>query len=182
MQLNSQKSGSSSLYSILLLLLLVVKKRLLVVGRLRLWPEATQAHPLKPAHLPLHCQPTSSLEKEIKMNHQLTHSLAQNVISARRYKDNHQITGKTGNRSIPSKRGKDILSAITAKRAFDKYPMPSKRYNHIKLTITAKRAFRGMAGLAVLYPSVVDYMDLRLKTPSRCLLGDLRGYSVNLCR
>ena len=45
MQLNSQKSGSSSLYSILLLLLLVVKKRLLVVGRLCLWPEATQAQP-----------------------------------------------------------------------------------------------------------------------------------------
>jgi len=62
--------------------------------------------------------------------------------------------------------------AITANRAFDINPMPSRRYNHIHQisdknilsAITAKRAFRGMAGLAVLYPSVVDYIDRRLKT------------------
>lgn len=71
---------------------------------------------------------------------------------SKRYKYNHQITGKTGSRSITAKRNKDILSAITAKRAFDINPMPSRR------------AFRGMAGLAVLYPSVVDWMDWGLKT------------------
>jgi hypothetical protein len=74
---------------------------------------------------------------------QLNQSLVQNIIPAKRYKDTHQITGKTGNRSIPPKRGKDIL-----------------------LAITANRAFQGMAGLAVLYPSVVDYIDWGMKTLS----------------
>ena len=114
------------------------------------------------------------------MNHQLNrltggtditqpnHLLVINPMPPKRYKYNHQITNK------------NILSAITAKRAFDKYPMPSKRYNHIKLTITAKRAFRGMAGLAVLYPSVLDYIGQAVKDSPVCLLGDFRGYSVLL--
>jgi hypothetical protein len=147
-QLNSQKSGSVCPYNI--------KHTLLSVGgkavssgtlALSLWPLAGhtgKAHPLKPAHLPLHCQPTSSLDWENKINHQpnrltgrtgitqLTHSLVQNIIPVRRYKYNHQI----------------ILDSV------------SLRLN----SITAKRAFRGMAGLAVLYPSVVDYIDRRLKT------------------
>jgi len=50
------------------------------------------------------------------------------------------------------------LNLITAKRAFDTYPMPSKR------------AFRGMAGLAVLYPSVVDYIGWAVKDSPVCLL------------
>ena len=61
---------------------------------------------------------------------------------SKRYKYNHQITDK------------NILSAITAKRAFDINPMPSKR------------AFQGMVGLAVLYPSVVDYIGWTPGTPS----------------
>lgn len=73
-------------------------------------------------------------KRGIKQIHSPNRPLAQNVISARRYKYNHQIIDK------------NILSAITANRAFDENPMPSKR------------AFRGMAGLAVLYPSVVDYI------------------------
>jgi hypothetical protein len=147
-QLNSQKSGSVCPYNI--------KHTLLSVGgkavssgtlALSLWPLAGhtgKAHPLKPAHLPLHCQPTSSLDWENKINHQpnrltgrtgitqLTHSLVQNIIPVRRYKYNHQI----------------ILDSV------------SLRLN----SITARRAFRGMAGLAVLYLSVVDCIGWRVKT------------------
>ena len=75
-------------------------------------------------------------------NTQLNQSLVINPMPPKRYKYNHQITDKTGSRSI------------TAKRAFDENPIPSER------------AFRGMAGLAVLYLSVVDYIDRMLKTPS----------------
>ena len=52
-----------------------------------------------------------------------------------------------------------INRTITAKRAFDKYSIPSKR------------AFKGMAGLAVLYPSVVDYIDRTLGTLSASSTG-----------
>ena len=147
MQLNSQKSGSVCPYNI--------KHTLLSVGgkavssgtlALSLWPltgHTGKAHPLKPAHLPLHCQPTSSLDWENKINHQLTHSLVQNIIPVRRYKYNHQIILD----SVSLR-----LNSITARRAFDENPMPSRR------------AFRGMAGLAVLYPSVVDYIVWSLKT------------------
>ena len=74
MQLNSQKSGSVCPY--------IGKHTLLSVGgqavssgtlALSLWPltgHTGKAHPLKPAHLPLHCQPTSSLDWENKINHQ----------------------------------------------------------------------------------------------------------------
>ena len=105
---------------------------------------------------------------------------------------NHQINRLTGGTDItqpthslvinpmPSKRYNHITPTITAKRAFDMNPMPSKRYNHIKLTITANRAFRGMAGLAVLYPSVVDYIGWVVKNSPVYLLGDFRGYPVNL--
>jgi len=57
-----------------------------------------------------------------------------------------------------------INRTITAKRAFDMDPMPSKRYKDKVRSITAKRAFRGMAGLAVLYPSVVDCIGWMIKT------------------
>lgn len=145
MQLNSQKSGSVCPYNIKHTLLLVGGKAVSSgTLALSLWPLAGhtgKAHPLKPAHLPLHCQPTSSLDWENKMNHQLnrltggtditqpTHSLVINPMPSKRYKDNHQITDK------------NTLSAITA-----------------------NRAFRGMAGLAVLYLSMVDCIGWRLKT------------------
>lgn len=60
---------------------------------------------------------------------------------------------------ILTRRYKDRVRSITAKRAFDINPMPSKR------------AFRGMAGLAVLYPSVVNYIGWRLKTLSASYTG-----------
>ena len=159
MQLNSQKSGSVCPYNIKHTLLSVGGKAV-SSGRLALslWPltgHTGKAHPLKPAHLPLHCQPTSSLDWENKINHQpnrltgrtgitqLTHSLVQNIIPVRRYKYNHQIILD----SVSLR-----LNSITARRAFDENPMPSRR------------AFRGMAGLAVLYPSVVDYIVWSLKT------------------
>ena len=81
-----------------------------------------------------------------------------NPMPSRRYNHIHQISDK------------NILSAITAKRAIDENPIPSKR------------AFRGMAGLAVLYPSVLDYIGQAIKGSPVCLLGDFRGYSVNLCQ
>ena len=104
------------------------------------------------------------------MNHQINHLLRKKYILVRRYKYNHQISDK------------NILSAITANRAFDKYPMPSKRYKDKVRSITANRAFRGMAGLAVLYPSVLDYIGQAVKDALSVLYGALRGYSVNLCR
>jgi len=88
--------------------------------------------------------------------------------SKRRLKPIHQpnrLTGRTGiTRSRHLSASLNIiaqiildsvslrLNSITAKRAFDMNPIPSKR------------AFRGMAGLAVLYPSVVDYIGWRVKT------------------
>lgn len=148
MQLNSQKSGSVCPYN--------RKHTLLSVGgkavssgtlALSLWPltgHTGKAHPLKPAHLPLHCQPTSSPDWEVKFNiTQLNHSLRKKYIPVRRYKYIHQII-----LYLVSLR----INSITAKRAFDENSIPSKR------------AFRGMAGLAVLYPSVVDCMGWRLKT------------------
>ena len=133
---------------------------------LSLWPltgHTGKAHPLKPAHLPLHCQPTSSPDWENKINiTQPNHSLRKKYIPVRRYKYIHQII-----LYLVSLR----INSITAKRYKDRVG-----------SITAKRAFRGMAGLAVLCPSVVDCMDWKGKTLSRCLPDDFRGYSVNLCR
>jgi len=83
---------------------------------------------------------------------------------------------------MPSKRYNHITPTITAKRAFDGNPMPSKRCKDRVRSITARRAFRGMAGLAVLYPSVVDYIGQAVKDALSVLYGALRGYSVNLCR
>ena len=78
---------------------------------------------------------------------QPNHSLVQNIkVESKIFKQTFDMD------LIPSKRYKDKARSITAKRAFDINPMPSKR------------AFRGMAGLAVLYPSVVDYIDRMLKT------------------
>ena len=157
MQLNSQKSGSVCPYNI--------KHTLLSVGgkavssgtlALSLWPLAGhtgKAHPLKPAHLPLHCQPTSSLDWENKINHQpnrltgrtgitqLTHSLVINPMPSKRYKYSVGSLVTYYTRSITAKMDKNILSAITAKRAFQR-----------------------MAGLAVLCLSVVDCIGLRVKT------------------
>ena len=85
-----------------------------------------------------------------------------NPMPSKRYKDRV--------RSIMAKRDKNILSAITAKRTFDENPIPSKR------------AFRGMAGLAVLYPSVVDCIGQAVKDSPVCLLGDYSGYLEIICR
>jgi hypothetical protein len=78
---------------------------------------------------------------------QPTHSLVQNIISARRYK---YLVGSLVTYYTRS---------ITAKRAFDENPIPSRR------------AFQGMAGLAVLYPSVVDCIGWSLKTLSASSTG-----------
>jgi hypothetical protein len=98
-----------------------------------------QAHSkrrLKPIHQPNRLTGRTNIT-------QPTQSLVQNIRPARRYKYNHQITDKNILSAITAKRNKDILSAITA-----------------------NRAFRGMAGLAVLYPSVVDYIGWMIGTLS----------------
>jgi len=125
-----------------------------------------QAHSkrrLKPIHQPNRLTGRTGIT-------QPTHSLVINPMPPKRYKYNHQITGKNILSAITAKRNKDILSAITAKRAFDMNPMPSKR------------AFQGMAGLAVLYPSVVDYIGKAIKDSPVCLLGDYSGYLEIICR
>jgi len=135
-QLNSQKSGSVCPYNI--------KHTLLSVGgkavssgtlALSLWPltgHTGKAHPLKPAHLPLHCQPTSSLDWENKINHQpnrltgrtgitqLTHSLVQNIIPVRRYKYSVGSLVTYYTRSITARRDKDILSDNHSKSGIPK--------------------------------------------------------------
>jgi len=75
-------------------------------------------------------------------------SLVINLMPAKRYKYSVGSLVTYYTRSITAKRGKDILSAITA-----------------------KRAFQGMAGLAVLYPSVVEYIGWRVKTLSASSTG-----------
>jgi hypothetical protein len=87
------------------------------------------------------------------MNHQLNQSLVQYI------RAESKIFKQTFD-----------MNLITAKRAIDRNPMPSRR------------AFRGMAGLAVLYPSVVDYIGQAIKDALSALYGDLGGYPVNLCR
>ena len=107
------------------------------------------------------------------MNHQLNQSLVQYI------RAESKIFKQTFD-----------MNLITANRAFDINPIPSKRYNHIHQisdknilsAITAKRAFIGMAGLAVLYPSVLDYIGQAIKDALSALYGDLGGYPVNLCR
>jgi hypothetical protein len=99
--------------------------------------------------------------------------------SKRRLKPIHQsnrLTGRTGitqpthslviNIKAESKIFKQTfdMNLIPAKRAFDINTIPSKRYKDKVRSITANRAFQGMAGLAVLYPSVVDYIVWSLKT------------------
>ena len=91
-------------------------------------------------------------------NTQLNQSLVINPMPPKRYKYNHQITDKTGSRSI------------TAKRAFDENPIPSER------------AFRGMAGLAVLYPSVVGLYRSDAKDALSVLCGDLNAIYGIICR
>ena len=80
--------------------------------------------------------------------------------SIRRLKPIHQsnrLTGRTGITQLIHSLVQNIISA--------------RRYNHINLTITANRAFQGMAGLAVLYPSVVDCIGWSLKTLSASSTG-----------
>ena len=94
------------------------------------------------------------------MNHQLTYSLVQNI----------KVESKIFKQTFD-------MDLITANRAFDINPIPSKRYKDRVRSITAKRAFRGMAGLAVLYPSVLDYIGQAVKDALSALYGDFRGYS-----
>ena len=84
--------------------------------------------------------------------------------SIRRIKQIHSLNRLTGRTGIT--RSKD-LSAINMSKQYQYIISQSIRLVAIRYqrghsmeitSITAKRAFRGMAGLAVLYPSVVDWM------------------------
>jgi len=73
--------------------------------------------------------------------------------SIRRLKPIHQLNRLTGRTGI-TRPNQSLVQNI----------IPLKRYEDKVRSITARRAFRGMAGLAVLYPSVVDYIGWRVKT------------------
>ena len=88
---------------------------------------------------------------------------------------NHQLNRLTGGTGITRSRHLSASLNIIAQIILDSV---SLRLN----SITAKRAFRGMAGLAVLYPSVVDYIGQAIKDALSALYGDLGGYPVNLRR
>jgi hypothetical protein len=98
---------------------------------------------------------------------------------------NHQLNRLTGRTGI-TQPTHSLVQYIRAeskmfKQTFDMNLIPARRAFDIN-SIPSKRAFRGMAGLVGLYPSVVDYIGQAIKDSPVCLLGDLRGYSVNLCR
>lgn len=95
--------------------------------------------------------------------------------SIRRLKPIHQLNRLTGRTGI-TQPTHALVQNIKAeskifKQTFDMNLIPAKRYNHINLTITANRAFQGMAGLAVLYLSVVDCIGWSLKTLSASSTG-----------
>jgi len=78
--------------------------------------------------------------------------------SIRRIKPIHSLNRLTGRTGItqpnhPLAQNIKVESKIF-KQTFDMDLI----HKHIVRSITANRAFRGMAGLAVLYPSVVDWM------------------------
>ena len=88
------------------------------------------------------------------MNHQLNRSLVKYIrAESKIFKQTFDMN------LIPAKRYEDKVRSIMAKRAFDRNPMPSKR------------AFRGMVGLAVLYPSVVDCIERMIGTLSASCVG-----------
>ena len=92
----------------------------------------------------LHCQPTSSTERKNKMNHPL-----------------NRLTGRTGITQLTHSLVQNIkVESKIFKQTFDMNLI----HKHIVRSITEKRAFQGMAGLAVLHPSVVDYIGWGLKT------------------
>ena len=79
--------------------------------------------------------------------------------SKRRLKQIHSINRLTGRTGITRSRHLAVSLNVIAQIILDSV---SLRLN----SITANRAFQGMAGLAVLYPSVVDYIDRTLGTLS----------------
>ena len=79
--------------------------------------------------------------------------------SKRRLKPIHQLNRLTGRTGITRSRHLSASLNTIAQIILDSV---SLRLN----SITAKMAFQGMAGLAVLYPSVVDYIGWRVKTLS----------------
>ena len=79
----------------------------------------------------------------------------------RRLKPIHQLNRLTGRTGITQPTHSLVINLMPSKRY--KYSVGSL-VTYYTRSITAKRAFQGMAGLAVLYPSVVDYIGWRLKT------------------
>jgi len=82
----------------------------------------------------------------------------------RRLKPIHQLNRLTGRTGIT--RSRHLSASLNIIAQIILYSV-SLRLN----SITARRAFRGMAGLAVLYPSVVDYIGWSLKTLSASSTG-----------
>lgn len=85
----------------------------------------------------------------------------------------NRLTGRTG---ITRSRHLTVSLNIIAQIILDSVSLglnsiTARRYKDKVRSITANRAFRGMAGLAVLYPSVVDYIGWGLGTLSASCMG-----------
>ena len=100
---------------------------------------------------------TNALARKPAQKLKLTHQ------SANRFRRPYQVD-YIASLQAHSKRG--IKQIHSPNQPLAQNVIPVSRYESIPLAITANRAFRGMAGLAVLYPSVVDYIDRTLGTLS----------------
>ena len=75
--------------------------------------------------------------------------------SKRRLKPIHSLNRLTGRTGIT--RSRHLPASLNMSAVLHR-SITAKRNKAILSAITANRAFQGMAGLAVLYPSVVDWM------------------------
>jgi len=105
---------------------------------------------------------TNALARKPAQKLKLTHQ------SANRFRRPYQVDYIASLQAHSIKRLKPIHTGRTGitqlNQSLVQNIIPLKRYEDKVRSITARRAFRGMAGLAVLYPSVVDYIDRMLKT------------------
>jgi len=105
---------------------------------------------------------TNALARKPAQKLKLTHQ------SANRFRRPYQVD-YIASLQAHSKRG--IKPIHSPNQPLAQNVIPVSRYESIPLAITANRAFQGMAGLAVLYPSVVDYIGWRVKTLSASSTG-----------
>ena len=78
--------------------------------------------------------------------------------SIRRLKPIHQLNRLTGRTGITQPNHSLVQNIKVESKIFKQTFDMDLIHKHIVRSITENRAFQGMAGLAVLYPSVVDWM------------------------